>query len=92
MSVPESEELFVEGDFNGHVRDMNVGYERVHGGWGFGSWNQEGETLLQAACAFDLKIVNTFYKKETQHESEFKVTGIYPYHDDLFDETEFIWF
>jgi hypothetical protein len=42
------------------------------GGWGFGIRNQEGETLLQAACAFDLNIVNTFYKKKTEHLVTYK--------------------
>lgn len=72
MSIPESEELYIGGDFNGHVGRMNGGYERVHGGWGFGSMNQDGEALLQAASAFDLAIVNTFFEKRDQHLITYK--------------------
>ena len=41
-NVPISEKLFIEGDLNGHVGATNVGFERVHGGFGYGSRSQEG--------------------------------------------------
>ena len=41
-TVPISEKLFLGGDLNGHVRATNVGFERVHGGFGYSSRNQEG--------------------------------------------------
>ncbi|KPJ16513.1 hypothetical protein RR48_08104 [Papilio machaon] len=59
-------ELYVGGDFNGHVGRTNTGYERVHGGWGFGIRNNEGEYLLDAAIAYDLAITNTFFQKKDQ--------------------------
>jgi hypothetical protein len=37
-----TEKLFIGGDLNGHVGATNVGFERVHGGFGYGSRNQEG--------------------------------------------------
>ncbi|CAH2099151.1 unnamed protein product [Euphydryas editha] len=67
MRIPECEEIYIGGDFNGHVGRMNDGYERVHGGRGHGVRNQDGETLLEAALAFDLAIANTFYQKREQH-------------------------
>jgi hypothetical protein len=33
--VPIREKLFIGGDLNGHVGATNVGYERVHGGFGY---------------------------------------------------------
>ncbi|KAG2650914.1 hypothetical protein PVAP13_1NG240938, partial [Panicum virgatum] len=42
-TVPISEKLFIGGDLNGHVGATNVGFERVHGGFGYGSRSQEGE-------------------------------------------------
>ncbi|KAG2587498.1 hypothetical protein PVAP13_5NG144843, partial [Panicum virgatum] len=42
-NVPTSEKLFIGGDLNGHVGATNVGFERVHGGFGYGSRSQEGE-------------------------------------------------
>ncbi|GJN34264.1 hypothetical protein PR202_gb22912 [Eleusine coracana subsp. coracana] len=32
--IPISEKLFIGGDLNGHVGTSNVGFERVHGGFG----------------------------------------------------------
>ncbi|KAG2608426.1 hypothetical protein PVAP13_4NG319001, partial [Panicum virgatum] len=42
-TVPTSEKLFIGGDLNGHVGATNVGFERVHGGFWYGSRSQEGE-------------------------------------------------
>jgi hypothetical protein len=41
-TVPISEKLFIGGDLNGHVGATNVGYERVHGGFGYGNRNEGG--------------------------------------------------
>ncbi|XP_047533422.1 uncharacterized protein LOC125068366 [Vanessa atalanta] len=72
MNIQDSEEVYVGGDFNGHVGRENDGYERVHGGWGLGNRNADGETLLQAACAFDLAITNTWFKKKEEHLITYK--------------------
>ena len=42
-TVPTNEKLFIGGYLNGHVGATNVGFERVHGGFGYGSRSQEGE-------------------------------------------------
>lgn len=44
-SVPIAEKLFIGGDINGHIGFFSVGFESVHGGFGYGSRNQEGEGL-----------------------------------------------
>ena len=62
-TVSSSEKLFIGGDLNGHVGATNVGFERVHGGFGYGSRSQEGEDVLNFALAYDLLIVNTVFKK-----------------------------
>ncbi|CAK1595770.1 unnamed protein product [Parnassius mnemosyne] len=72
MGIPEREDVYMGGDFNGHVGRVNDGYERVHGGWGYGVRNREGEVLLQAACAFDLAVVNTWFQKRDQHLVTYK--------------------
>ena len=61
-AVPSSEKLFIGGDLNGHVGTSSAGFEAVHGGFGYGSRNQEGEVLV-FAIAFDLMIANTFFRK-----------------------------
>ena len=54
-----SEELIVCGDFSGHVGTRCDGFPEVHGGYGFGSRNAEGEMLLEFALAYDLVLANT---------------------------------
>ena len=41
-TVPISDKLFLGGDLNGHVGATNVGFECVHGSFGYGRRNQEG--------------------------------------------------
>ncbi|KAG2574077.1 hypothetical protein PVAP13_7KG328218, partial [Panicum virgatum] len=40
-TVPTSEKFFIGGDLNGHVGATNVGFERVHVDFGYGSRSQE---------------------------------------------------
>jgi exonuclease III len=62
-SVPRSEKLFIGGDLNGHVGSTRVGFDGVHGGFGYGSKNQEGESILNFALAYDLFVTNTLFRK-----------------------------
>ena len=62
-AIPSSEKLFIGGDRNGHVGTSSAGFEVVHGGFGYGSRNQEGEKVLDFVIAFDLMIANTFFRK-----------------------------
>jgi exonuclease III len=41
-SVSVSEKLFIRGDLNGHVGSIRVGFDGVHGGFGYESRNQKG--------------------------------------------------
>lgn len=56
----------VMGDFNGHVGKKKDGYEGVHGGHGFGHRNSEGERILDFADSFELKVANTWFKKDEE--------------------------
>jgi hypothetical protein len=62
-SVPISEKLFIGGDLNGHVGSTRVGFDGVHGGFGYGSRNQEGEGILNFALPYDLFVTNTIFRK-----------------------------
>jgi hypothetical protein len=62
-SVPNSEKLFMGGDLNGHVGSTRVGFDGVHGGFGYGSRNQEGKGILKFAVAYDLIVANTLFRK-----------------------------
>jgi hypothetical protein len=66
-AVPTSEKLFIGGDLNGHVGSSNAGYEVAHGGFGFGSRNQEGEEVLDFAIAYNMMVANTFFGKRQSH-------------------------
>ena len=65
--IDEGERLkLICGDMNGHVRGEVDGFEGVHGGYGFGRQNVDGEMLLEFADALDFAIVNTWFKKEVR--------------------------
>ena len=60
----EGECVVVGGDLNGHIGRSREGIERIHGEWGMGDRNDEGENIEDKAIAFDLDIVNTFFEKK----------------------------
>jgi hypothetical protein len=63
LSNTVSEKLFIGGDLNGYVGSTRVGFDGVHEGFGYGSRNQEGEGILNFTLAYDLSVVNTFFRK-----------------------------
>ena len=65
-AIPEGERVIVGGYLNGHVGISREAIERIHGGWGVGEKNEEGERVTDFGMAFDLSIVNTFFEKETK--------------------------
>jgi hypothetical protein len=65
-SVLIFEKLFI-GDLNRHVGSTRVGFDGVHGGFGYGSRNQEGEGILNFTLVYDLIIVNTLFRKRLSH-------------------------
>ena len=62
--IPDDERVVVAGDFNGHIGESNAGIERIHGGYGSGRQNCDGEKLVDFAVAGDLAILNSFYCKK----------------------------
>jgi hypothetical protein len=50
-----------------HVGSTRVGFDGVHGGFGYESRNQEGEGILNFALAYDLFVVNTLFRKRVSH-------------------------
>jgi hypothetical protein len=59
--------LFTGGNLNGHVATTSAGFKTVHGGFEYGSKNQEGEKALDFAVTFDLLIADTFFRKREFH-------------------------
>ena len=65
--IPASEQLFVCGDWNGHIGSQSTGFEEVHGGQAIGKRNTEGERVLEFAFANELVVGNTWFKKNPEH-------------------------
>jgi len=59
--------LTIITDLNGHIGPTSVGFGAVHGGFGYGSRNREGQEVLDFTVAFDLMIANTFFRKRESH-------------------------
>ncbi|XP_070023312.1 uncharacterized protein [Nicotiana sylvestris] len=65
--VPPTENLFIGGDFNGHIGETADGYDEVHGGFGFGERNGGGTLLLDFAKVFGLVIAKSNFLKRKEH-------------------------
>ena len=63
--APPEEKCVVGGDLNGHIGQDNDGVRRVHGSKGMGVRNQDGESALDFAVAFDMAVMNTFFTKSS---------------------------
>ena len=61
--VDDKELLIIGGDLNGHVGKNADGYKGIHGGFGYGVRNMEGERILEMGAALDMTVCNTFFKK-----------------------------
>ena len=56
--------VVLAGDMNGHVRSGNVGYDGMHGGFGYGDRNADGSRILEFADGLNLVICNTLFMKQ----------------------------
>lgn len=72
QSIPVTEKIFIGGDLNGHVGKEAGHYAEVHGGFGFGEVNNEGQSIIDFALAYNLKIANTCFKKREEHLITYK--------------------
>ena len=61
--IDDGEKLLIGGDLNGHVGAGVEGFKGVHGGFGFGKRNVEGEMILEFADAWNFVVANTWFKK-----------------------------
>jgi len=60
-NIPASELIVVGGDLNGHIGTNGDRYDAVHGGYGFGERNADGERILEFCDAMELIVTNTCY-------------------------------
>ncbi|ESO00301.1 hypothetical protein HELRODRAFT_83294, partial [Helobdella robusta] len=69
---PSSEIPLICGDFNGHVGNKANGFHCVHGGFGYGSQNEDGLRLLEFAESHELSLLNAYFKKRAKHFDHIK--------------------
>ena len=72
QDIPLGEKIFLGGDLNGHVGSVSRGFEGMHGGYGLGELNAEGNSILDISSAFDLTIANTCFRKRDEHLITYK--------------------
>jgi hypothetical protein len=58
--VPISKKLFIGEDLNRHISSTRVGFDGVHGGFGYESRNQEGDGILNFVLPYDLIVADPF--------------------------------
>jgi len=62
--IPQNEMVLLAGDMNGHVGSSNVGYDGMHGGFGYGHRNADGSRILEFADKLNLVICKTLFMKQ----------------------------
>ncbi|XP_028803128.1 uncharacterized protein LOC114758263 [Neltuma alba] len=67
QSILTMEKIFIGGDFNGHVAKDARQYAGAHCGIGFGVRNNERQAIIDFSLTYNLKIVNTCFKKRDEH-------------------------
>ena len=61
--LPDNEIGIPSGYWNGHIAREAVGYQGVHGGYGYGQRNADGDRILDFTVANDFAIRNNFFDK-----------------------------
>lgn len=63
------------GDLNGRIGKDNNSFEQVHKGYGYGTKNDKGKVILEFSLAYDLMVVNIFFKKRYPYLVTYKSGG-----------------
>ncbi|ESO00263.1 hypothetical protein HELRODRAFT_176121 [Helobdella robusta] len=59
--------LLITGDLNGHVGEKTDGFDNVHGGFGYGERNEDGNRILEFAESHGFCLLNTYFRKRLEH-------------------------
>jgi len=65
--VPQSEKLFIRGDFNGHIDAKADRYDMTHGALGYQERNNGELFIMDFAVAYELLVVNSYFKNSENH-------------------------
>jgi len=58
-----------------HIGSVRDGYEDVMGPYGFGDKNPEGDIVLSLCKNHDIRVLNTFFKKDREKKITYKSGG-----------------
>ena len=67
QSIPPIEIIFIGGDLTWHVGKESGANAMAHGGFGFGELNNEGQSIIDFSLAYNLRNVNTCFRKREEH-------------------------
>jgi len=59
--------VVLAGDMNGHVGSSNVGYDGMHGGFGYEDRNADGSRISEFADGINLVMCNTIHEARITH-------------------------
>ncbi|KAJ2939001.1 hypothetical protein O0L34_g18979 [Tuta absoluta] len=74
-NIPKDESVHLGADLNGHVGESNNNAGGCHGGYGYGTRNQDGDRILEYAVSCDLAIINTYFSKKDTHLITYRSGG-----------------
>ncbi|ESO05797.1 hypothetical protein HELRODRAFT_171470 [Helobdella robusta] len=59
-------------DLNGHVGEKTDDFDNVHGGFGYGERDENGNRILEFAKSHGFCLLNTYFKKKLEHLITYK--------------------
>ncbi|ESN94252.1 hypothetical protein HELRODRAFT_68656 [Helobdella robusta] len=71
-TIPKSETILIGGDLNGHVGEKTDCFDNVHGGFGYGERNEDGNRILEFAESHGFCLLNTYFRKRLEHLITYK--------------------
>ena len=74
-NVSKKERIVLGADLNGHVGEGNIGDEEIMGRYDAGTRNKEVSMVVDFAKKMNLKIVNTYFKKNDKNRVTYKSGG-----------------
>ena len=74
--IPDTEKLWVGGDFNGHCGRNNSGKEETIGKYGVGQRvsesNEAADNVVAFTMSHNMRVVNTYFEKAKRHKITYK--------------------
>ncbi|XP_061727718.1 craniofacial development protein 2-like [Cydia pomonella] len=72
QNIPATENKILAGDLNGHIGKASTQGCDMHGGFGYGTLNDQGKEILDLANNFQMPIINSFFEKKNDHLITYK--------------------